>query len=251
MHNLTPMKTSGWKQGIYEESPNRLEKLGSMRVLQDGRIFRYAKAGTTALHAGYMGKAANVAAAHYNETVAVAAVVAYKHKVAITVTAGTAIADGDLIGGYLLIQHGDGLGYMYGIEGNTAITATGTAMVVDLEEPLKVAVATTTEVSLIHSPWLGVVENTTQETFPCGIAPRPVTASYYYWCQTHGMACILGTAGVEAVGTMLIQGATAGTLVTISGDAGTTIDPDQPLVGMVYGMALVDGEYTPVWLQID
>jgi hypothetical protein len=251
MHNLTPMKVTGWKQGIYDQSPNRLEKLGTLRILSDGRMFRYAKAGATALSAGKMGKAAAINAAHVNETVAVANVAAYQHKVAITVTAGTAIADGDLIGGYLFIQHGTGLGYNYLIEGNVAISATGTAMIVDLEEPLKAAIETTTEITLCHSPWLGVVENTTQETFPCGIAPIAVTANYYYWCQTHGMAACLGTAGVEAVATMLIQGATAGTLVTISGGAGTTVDVDQPIVGMVYGTALVDAEYSPVWLQID
>lgn len=250
MKTLSPMKITGWKQGIYEQSPYRLEKLGTLRVLQDGRMFRYAKAGTTALVAGRMGKAANPDSDHVNETVAVAAVVAYKHKIAITVTAGTAIADGDLIGGYLLIQHGDGLGYMYGIEGNVAISATGTAMVVDLEEPLKVAVATTTEISLIHSPWLGVDENATQETFPCGIAPRAVTASHYYWCQTHGMACILGGAGGETVGTMLIQSSTEGSLEALSGGAGTTVDPDQPLVGIAY-TTLVQYEHAPVWLQID
>ena len=251
MHNLTTMKVSGWKQGIYDQSPNRLEKLGTLRILSDGRMFRYAKAGATALSAGKMGKAAAINAAHVNETVAVAAVSAYEHKVAITVTAGSAIADGDLIGGYLFIQHGDGLGYNYLIEGNVAITATGTAMVVDLDEPLKVAVATTTEITLCHSPWLGVVENTTQETFPCGIAPIAVTANYYYWCQTHGMAACLGTAGTEAVATMLIQSSTAGALQTISGGGATTVDVDQPLVGIVYGTAMVEDEYTPVWLQID
>jgi len=251
VHHLPPQKITGWKQGIYEQSPTRLEKIGTLRILQDGRMFRYAKAGTTALSAGKIGQAAAMNAAHINETVAVAAVTAYKHKVAITVTAGSAIADGDLIGGYLITQDGDGEGYAYLIEGNVAITATGTAMVVDLDEPLRSALATTSEISLAHSPWLGVVESDTPESFPVGIAPRAVSASHYYWCQTHGLAACLGTDGTEAVATMLVPADVSGALHALTGNGATTVDVDQPKVGIVYGMAMVEDEFTPVWLQID
>ena len=59
----TPIKVSGaFSQLIHEESATALERVGTVRILQDGRKFRYSKAGAGALGAGKLAVAADVAA---------------------------------------------------------------------------------------------------------------------------------------------------------------------------------------------
>jgi len=243
MSMMGPLKRTGFKQGIREQSSTRLETIGTLRITQDGRKFRYAKNGASALAAGDVVHAAAINSNHYDETLTAAAV--GSKQVTITVTAGTAITQNDLQGGYLCTIDGDGEGYLYPIQGNSAIDASGTVVVVDLEVPILVAFSTS-EASLVHSPWLAVVPSATEEQFPAGVAPIAVTASYYFWCQTGGLAAYKGS-GTEAVATMMVHGATTKTLKAIP----TTLDVDMPIVGIQYGMAAVSGEYTPVWLQID
>jgi hypothetical protein len=92
---------------------------------------------------------------------------------------------------------------------------------------------------------MGVTESTTEENVPVGIAPVAVTANYYYWAQTKGVANAL-ISGTPAVGSMLTLAATAGALAAIN----ATLDIDQPIVAQTIGVAGADTEYYPVLLNI-
>jgi len=240
-----PIKKAGFRQGIMEISSTKKEEIGTLRILQDGRKFRYAKAGASALSAGKMAVAATIASGHVNQT-SVAASIGDK-QLTLTVTAGTAIAENQLAGGYLHINDVTGEGYQYAIESNTALAADGTEISINLEEGIKVALTTSSEFTLVHSPWYGTVESDDEESLPVGIAPVAVTAAYYYWAQTGGPAISLVN-GTPAVGTMLTLGATpAGALVAIN----TTLDIDQPICAIAWGTVGVSGEYKPVKLMLD
>lgn len=237
------MKTSAFRQGITAISATKKESLGCLRITNDGRSFRYAKAGATALAAGKATVAAAIVAAHIDG--AIAAVNSTGTQATITVTAGTAIAENALQDGYLQVNDGTLEGYQYRIESNTAITSAGTSITLSLADPI-VGYDATTQVTLAHNPFRGTIISATPEAMPTGIPPVAVTAAYYYWSQTGGPAVALCT-GTPAVGTMLTHGAADGSL----GAVNATFDIDQPIVAIAWGIVGVDTDYKPVFLKID
>lgn len=239
------MKMRGFNQGLYEISSTAKHKVGTKRIAENGDVFRYAQAGASALSAGKMGVAAQIDAAHLDEAGCSATAVGTK-VVTLTVTAGTAIAENQLRGGYLTINDAAGEGIDYPIASNTAVSATGTSITLDLEVGIKVALTTSSEFTLVHSPWMGVTESTTEENFPVGVPLVAVTATYFYWAKTRGVkSCLI--AGTPAVGSMLTLSSTAGAVTAIN----ATLDIDQPILGIMYGCAGVATEYRPVFLMID
>lgn len=241
-----PIKKAGFRQGVMEISAEKKEELGTLRITRDGRKFRYAKAGASALSAGKMGVAPAIDAEVMNEACAYAHAIG-DYTFTETITAGVAFAENFFAGGFLQINDATGEGYQYMIESSTAVTATGTSITISLYDPIKVAlVASTSEFTLAASTLQGVTESTTEENLPVGIAPVAVTAAYYYWIQTGGEALAL-VAGTPAVGSMLTLSSTAGALAAIN----ATLDIDQPIVAISWGTVGVAGEYKPVKLMLD
>lgn len=243
-----PIKRSGFSQGIYQISATQKEELGTLRWTQDGRAFRYAQAGTSALGAGKCGIAAAIAADVMNEACANAHAIGDMVIQETITAAAAAYAENFFAGGFLQVNDATGAGHQYLITGSSYVATGGTSIVLTLADPIRVAlVAATSEFTLAHSPWRGVTETTTEENLPVGVAPLPVTAAYYYWAQTHGPALCL-VAGTPAVGTKLTLGATSGALAAVA----TPLDVDVDYqVGVAWGTVGVDGEYKPVFLTID
>jgi len=241
--STSPQKRTGFNQGIYQTSSTMKETLGTLRVLNDGRKFRYARAGASALAAGKLNVAADVAAAHANEAILAAVAIGTK-VISLTVTVGTAIAANELKGGAFQINDGTGEGYSYGIEANTAISASGTAISITIKEGIKVALDTTSEFTLVHSPWNDVVEGTALGA-AAGVPVVAVPATYYFWDQVSGLAIGL-MGGAVALGSALMQdnAGVAGAMIIMT--AGAVV----PQVGYVHGFAGVDTEYQPVILTI-
>ena len=242
--STSPMKKAGFAQGIYQASATQKEALGTLRILSDGRKFRYAKAGAADLAAGKLGVAAAIAAAHADEAILEAVAIGTK-VLTVTVTAGTAIAANQLRDGALQINDATGEGYSYPISANSAIDASGTEVTLTLKEGIKVALDATSEFTLVHNPWTGVVESTTQAC-PIGIPVIAVTALYYYWAQTGGLAAAL-MGDTTAVGAVVTQD-----IATVAGSTAiSATNSVLPPVGIVHGFAGVDTEYQPVFLTID
>ena len=108
-------------------------------------------------------------------------------------------------------------------------------------------VASTSEFTLAHSPYMAVVTTTAEENLCVGVAPIPVTAAYYFWAQTGGPALAV-VAGTPAVGTVLTLSGTAGALGAIA----TPLDVDVAYqVGIAWGTVGVAGESKPVFLTLD
>ena len=238
-----PSRTRGFNQHLYQVSSSRIEPLGRIRDA-NGRTFRYARAGASALAAGKLGVSPDIDAAHLNQSITAAQAIGTKI-LELTVTAGTAIAENALVGGQLQINDEDGEGTCYNIESNSALSATGTTINIALEDGLRVALTTDSEFTLVHSPWNGVVESATLGK-ACGIPLVAVPATYYYWAQTQGLAVALIT-GTPASGSLLQQcNATAGAL-EIYATGTITYRP----VAEMFGCAGVAGEYKPVVLMIE
>lgn len=230
---------------VKEVHSEKREKLGTLRITSDGRKFRYAKAGG-ALAAGKMCIGAVAEANHINVAVAAASI----GDMTVSVTVGaTAVAENAYADGYLQVNDGTGEGHAYLIASNTACDASGVTLVT-LAEPIRAALvaSSTSEVSLIPSPWNGVTHSATEESVAAGVSVVVVPSGAFCWLQTGGVGCCL-MSGAPGVGAPLTLGATAGALLAISATIATTVT--QPIVGTTLATAGVSTEYKPVMLQMD
>ncbi len=236
------MKNVGFAQGLYETSSTQKEVLGLLRVEPDGRKFRYAKAGSSALVAGKICIMAACAANHVDCDVAVAPSVGDTE---LTITLGATAATADQYkDGYLQVNDGTGEGTTYGIESNPAAASAG-SLTIRLKDPLQVALATggSSKVTLIPNPWNGTTVSSTEESGAAGIPLVAVPANNYYWSQTGGLAAVLSTAA-DGVGTVFSLDATAG-------GVGVQANYTMNLVGVAVGTVGVATDYKPIWLLID
>jgi hypothetical protein len=247
-----PRKNRGFNQGLYEISSTAKERVGTKRETADGRVYRYAKNGATDLVAGKLTVAAAINAYCQNEAMTAAAAIGTR-SIDLTLGGSSTYAENYFRDGMFQINDATGEGYQYPIAGSSAV-ASGTALTITLEETIRVALDTTSEWTLAHNPWMAVVIGTagTYTVFPTGIPPVAVTAAYYFWCQTGGLALCLveGTAAIGSRATL------AATSTTYDGgidqfNTTTSTSVTQPLVGIMLGYATTDTEYTPVWLTID
>jgi len=239
-----PFKKAGYPQGIYAQAATAKCMLGEYRQTRDGRGWRYGMASET-LTPGKMTHATQLNAYHLDEAI-VAAVAIGKSTLDLTISAGKAILENELRGGYFQIMDGTGQGQNLMIAGNTALLVGGVAIQIALDDPIQIALDTTSEYTLARSPWFDVAFSTTKENFATGVPPINMTTDYYGWFQTHGVAnCLIN--GTPAVGSSLILSGTEGALDVIA----ASVDVDVPIVGTIWGSAGVSGEYCPVFLQID
>ena len=234
------MKLQGFAQDLYSSSATKKEKLGTLRITSDGRKFRYAYNGAVALTTGISTSMIGVAAYHINRAIVIPAAIGDKE---VSVTLGaTACAANSYEDGYFQVNDGTGEGQSYQIIGNTYAASAGTT-VVTLADPIRIALTTSSEVSLVYNPWYGTVIQATEETGPAGVTVCAVPINHYYWSQTGGMACVLSTS-TAAVASLLEHGLTNGSTALANGF-------DKAFLGQTISTAGIAGEYKPVWLTID
>lgn len=233
---------SAAEQDVHSESQYARAKLGEKIVTADGRVYRYAKAGGTALAAGKLTVAAEVVPNHVNMAVAAAATVGATQ---VTVTLGaTAATANQYAEGFLIINDADGEGIAYKVASHPAASS-GASLVVTLEDPIKVALTTSSEASLFKNKYDGlVISATDQADAPVGVSNIAVTANYYFWVQTGGIAAVLADETI-AVGSAVVCG---------SSTAGAVETADTDDVIQQVGVAIqagVDTEYRAVELTLD
>jgi len=185
----------------------RVPKVGSKIKTQDGRCFRLCSANEvfvagemvavkTALATEFAGKLTAAAAGSTQLVLDLTDVQVYG------ADAGTITKD-KLAGGYIMITDDAGEGYSYPISGNSAVATNGGSTTIDLGEPVKVAVTTDTDCCLVGNKYRSVDEGAVALS-PIGACLVPTTGGSstveaFFWVQTAGPACVLGSAtvGVE------------------------------------------------------
>lgn len=216
---------------LFNSSTTRDHNLGARVTTSDGRVFRYARAGGSALVAGNVLQAPAQVTTHQVMTPAAAAIGATQ--VTVTLGATNAVTENFYAGGYLIIDTTPGNGYAYLISSHPAAAASATC-VVTLSEPLKVALTTSSRCSFQVNPYNGVIQapGTTLTGAVVGVAVTPAAASEYCWIQTEGVAPVLisGTPGV-------------GLAVSVpSGTAGAALVDDGIISARVIGAIMVTGQ---------
>jgi hypothetical protein len=201
-------------QDIFSSSATQGTGLGVRATLGDGRVFRYALAGATALVVGDLQQASAEDTTNYQNLAVTAAAIGATSIVTTTTATVTANA---LAGGYLCVTTSAGIGNVYQIGGNTA--ATGAVFTITLNDPLLVALTTGSRIDLIPNTFASVIINpASASSAPVGVAVYPTTAAQYGWLQTQGVAPVLNDAGTVTVGTTLVaSNATAGAVEALTG----------------------------------
>lgn len=197
---------------IFSNSATQLMDIGAYMETPDGRGFRYFKNGATDTVAGkvYQSSALDATNDQPSGGLGVNAAVAIGGTSIVTSTS-TTWAVNQFAGGYLSVNVTPGQGYLYKIKSNTA-TSAATGGTIVLEDPLIVALTTSSKFIIVAHPYNGaVIEPGTPTGVILGVAHCVITAAYYGWIQTKGMASVLftgtGVAG-KAVGSL--TGGTSG-----------------------------------------
>lgn len=223
-----------------QEQYGPTHNFGEIVWLADGRSFRYAKSAAGSSK-GKLQLAPTPDTALHN--LAVTATAAGATQVSITPGATTASA-GVFDEGYMVVNDVDGEGQTYKIKHNPAI-ASSTAFTLELFDPISTALTASSEVSLVHNTYNGVVEGSSTTIQPAGVPLRTITSAYYGWLQTHGVAAVLcGTTG-----TLGAYGVAAAT-----GAVTDMTDVSAPIAEAWVGRFIVAGvstEYRPFFLTID
>lgn len=211
--------------------------LGTLGVSADGRKFRYAYVGASALVAGDLlqGPVEDTNDQNITPTAAAVGDTSVLTSSTMTVTANQ-YADG-----YMIVSITPGVGHVYRIKSHPAATAA--ALTFQLKDSIRVALTTTSRVDFVANPYNGVIQNpTTATSCPVGVALTAAALNTYTWIQTGGVACILAD-GTLTVGTNVsASNGTAGAV-----EAAVTA---QAAVGYaVTGVATTDRG--AVWLTID
>ena len=229
--SLTPLGTSS---GIVNDAAT----LGCLATTGDGRYFRYVIAGATALVPGTM--QASVAETTANERLAMAAAAIGATSISTTATL-TATAN-QYTGGYAMISSSTGAGYSYQIGTHAAFTSA--AATFSLVDPITVALTTSSQISLVPSPWMNVIQSPTSLTgIPVGAAVAATPISYYGWVQTKGPANVLAQATMTVGNEVAVSVTTAGAVTVATGS----------LIQAVVGHAMqgiTTTQYGPIMLNI-
>lgn len=198
--------------GIYESKADPLHNIGDYVVSNDGRGYRYCKAGGTALVVGKIQQAKAEDTTNEQEVTITNAAVG---DLTIVSTDSVTLALNLLAGGFLIVSEGTlGVGQTYKLKGNTA--ASSAVVTFNLEEPVRVATTGTCKVDVKVNPYMAIiVAPTTQTSCIVGAAQYAIAASEYGWVQTRGVCAILAQ-GTCVVGDGLVPAntTTTGTVVT-------------------------------------
>ncbi len=240
-------------QQIYVNELARGMPVGQRVETADGRVFRYALAGGTALISGNLQAcSAQVGHANNDNLVVVNNVSVGDTSIAITNGATTWTKD-ELKGGSLVNQKVAELGaHFWRIHENTAEAAGSAEMTLTLSPGVTfdtLLTAGTSTVNIAPSPWSKVIISPTAVSgIPVGVAMRAVTASRYCFLQTGGLgSCKIDTTDTPTVGERLApSNNTAGTLTS------QTADVNFPTCAWIVQVASMSSlNHTQVYLIID
>ena len=198
------------------ETSAQRQKLGTRATTPDGRVFYYAQeAGAGISTAGMLVDGLLTEADHDMDKTATAAHSVGDTTISLEITEASG-GSGDLVkneyaDGYMMFNDGPGEGEVYRIKSHPAHDASDDATAIfTLDEPdgIRTALTTASLAGLFKSPYNAVAlvdgdGTLTYRTGVLGVTTIPVTASYYCWIQTSGIATVALGASVGVVGDAL------------------------------------------------
>lgn len=199
-------------QGLLVTSTTQQHALGELVQANDGRAYRYALAGATALVAGKLQQSAAQVTGDQNLT-AVAAAIGDLVLASTTTVTWTA---NQYANGYAMITVTPGVGYQYKIAGHAAFTSAAPSVV--LSDAIQVALTTTSRIDIIKNAFDSVIVNpATASSAPIGVAVMPVPIAGYGWLQVLGVCNVLADGAITTGTTLVASNAVAGAVEPFAG----------------------------------
>lgn len=235
-------------QGLHDQSQYQNHKLGELYTDPWGRRFRYVQNGGVALTTGNLLQEAAEDTNFRSMAVAVAAAIG---DIEITVTlGGTAVTANMFESGDLIVESSTGIGQVFKIKKHDVQTSTTGSCKFTVDRPLKIALTTSSQVSVRKNSYDGVIAFPTTPTGrPVGVALYAMTISYYGWIQSGGDCAVLYDTGTNA--------AADATRLIPSQDVAGSVSPDaaanaaSPVVGFSREQVSVDSTMSFATLTID
>lgn len=232
---------------LYTQFDQQMHNLGALGVDQKGDFYRFAYVGASAISAGKIQLAPAQKTNHHNVALSEALSADTTKRLKPTMGA-TAVVVNEYAGGILAVNDATGEGTTYDIVGNRASLSAGVADI-ELERPLWESLTTSSEVTVVHNAYNGVVEAAVATRRAAGVPLRDLAANKYGWLKTKGVCSVLCD-GAIAIGSWFspsasVAGAAAILSTTFSAALATF------WVGQAAAVAGVDTEYTPLVLRID
>lgn len=236
-------------QALFEESATQQHQLGSLYVDPDtGNKYRYVQAGASNLVTGHLLQEAAEDTNYRSMVVAAAAAIGATE---VTVTlGGSAVTANQFDEGHLFVESSTGLGQQFRIKRHDVQTSTTGSCTFKLDRPLKVALTTSSQVTVRKNAYDGVIDFPTTPTGGAvGVALYAMTASYFGWVQSGGDCPVLFDTGVNTSADV--------TRLIPSQDVAGSVSPDaaanvaSPVVGYAREQVSVDSTYGMAHLTID
>ena len=190
-----------------KETSGKKLKLGTKGVTPDGRVFYYARNGSSAITTAGMIVDAGTALTVNAHDMDVPAGTNAAGTTAVTVEVPTTdLTKDQYADGYLIFNDGAGEGEVYRIKSHPAHDASAdNTVIITIDEPDGLVTATTSSslFGLLVNPYAAVKiidGDGTMETGALGVTTIPMTASYYGWIQTAGIGSVAIGAAVGVVG---------------------------------------------------
>lgn len=228
-------------------------ELGAHLDITDGRSFRFAKAGASALGVGKLATAPTPKANHHNMAVQAAAAIGAT-TISVTLGATAAVAQ-EYAEGFLTISVTPGQGQIFKISDQQAASSSAT-QTVTVYDPVNVALTTSSKANLVHNSYNMAINGTSQTTRTVGVPLVPVTASTsaiigqsYFWAQCKGTVAVLADQTIALGSRLAPSGSVAGSVIAESSTFATA-QVTTP-IGVANIMAGVDTEYRPMFLNVD
>lgn len=229
-------------QAVLAESATGLHVLGSYMETADGRGYRYAKIGAVATVPGKVYQGTALDATNMQPSGGLTPAAAAIGDTQVTISSSITLTANYLAFGYMSVAVTPGQGYTYRIAGNTAVSSAAGA-VVTLEDPIKVALTTSSRVIFAKHPYDGlVIEPGTPTAKIAGVPNAIITAAYYGWVQVRGACAVLFT-GTGVAGKVVgsLTGGTSGSMAPAI--AATNIGGEHMATG-------ITTEYSLIYLTI-
>ena len=237
-------------------STTKIRRLGTRGVLPDGRVFRWALNGGTAIEAGHVVQSGVVigASVHANGLTIVNATATGVSTITVLM-ATTNVAADYYADGYLTVDTSPGQG-MYVVKSNT-VAASAANSEFTLQEKIRTAMTSgTTLVGFRANPYASVIiaPATTLTGALVGVTPVAMAIGAFGWLQTWGHA-LVNTDSAPIAGQRLVYvGASAGNLdVQSTGSAGTAEAESQsalPTIGIATTAGAGADKYNFIFLTI-
>lgn len=219
--------------------------LGTRMETRDGRVFRFCRMGAVAAAPGKLYQGSAPVANHLALTPTAGSAIG---STVVNVTPGaTALTANQYAEGWIQIDTTPGQGLMYGVNSHLANAGSvALAINLDADDPINVALTTSSRVGLIANPYADVILVPTTRTGICiGVPLVPIAIGSYGWLQTWGPAAVLIN-GTPAVSAPVINGATT----TGSVDVWTAAaQPTSQYIGDMMQVG-VSTKYNAVFLRI-